>query len=66
MLSFYELEALLFCARADTMSIFAKPVLHKPKPEDTIKDLKSMSPATLILNSQMHALYKQDMRHFLY
>ena len=43
--------------RADqwTMSIFAKPVLHMPKPENTIKDLKSLSAATLILNLQMHA-----------
>ena len=43
--------------RADqwTMSIFANPVPHMPKPEDTIKDLKSLSAATLILNLQMHA-----------
>ena len=46
------------------VSIFAKPVFHmmmhaKAKPKDTIKNLKSLSTATLILNLQ-------DLSHFLY
>ena len=46
------------------VSIFAKPVFHmmmhaKAKPKDTIKNLKSLSSATLILNIQ-------DLSHFLY
>ena len=46
------------------VSIFAKPVFHmmmhaKAKPKDTIKNLKSLSSATLILNLQ-------DLSHFLY
>ena len=46
------------------VSIFAKPVFHmmmhaKAKPKDTIKNLKSLSSATLILNIQ-------NLSHFLY